>query len=276
MKKYIILFFLLTFSLPTIADDKESAYDRVLRTGVIRCGYIVYPKQIEIDPNTGTMSGIAYDITEAAAKELGFKIEWSEEVGTGTFVEGLKNQRFDLLCNTAYDSAARARYISSSIPLFHTPVFALARTNDTRFSDDLSAINNPDVKIGTVDGSQYTIIAQQTFPKAQLVSFVDMTDFSQLLLETQTGKTDIGLADLAITKKYMEANPGKLKIIGTKPVRFYSNVFLYRRGDEKFGGMFDTALRNLHNFGIVEKILEKYENNTKIYYRIAPLYQKPE
>jgi ABC-type amino acid transport substrate-binding protein len=277
MKNLLLALLALLAAVPAFAagEGKESTYDRVLRTGVIQCGYIVYPKQVEKDPNTGVISGVAYDVIEEAAKQLGFKVEWAEEVGTATFVEGLKLGRFDLLCNTAFESASRARYIASTIPVFHTPVFALARADDARFGNDLNAIDAPEVKVGVIDGSQYTIIAQQMFPKAQMVSLSDMTDFTQLLQETETGKVDVGFADLAITKKYMASNPGKLKTVGNMPVRLYSNAFLYRRGDEDFGGMIDVALRNLHNFGIVEKILQKHEDQPGIFYRAARPYEMP-
>src|ERR1039458_8039271 len=57
-----------------------SAKDRVLKRGVIRAGYAIYPPASFKDPNTGKISGICVDVLEEAAKNLGLKVEWTEEV----------------------------------------------------------------------------------------------------------------------------------------------------------------------------------------------------
>ena len=63
---------LLTLAAPAWAgDDKESAYERVIRTGIIRCGYFVWPPFLAIDPNTNKKSGIFFDIVE----EILFKLK---------------------------------------------------------------------------------------------------------------------------------------------------------------------------------------------------------
>src|ERR1039458_10684502 len=73
-----------------------SAKDRVLKRGVIRAGYAIYPPASFKDPNTGKISGICVDVLEEAAKNLGLKVEWTEEVPWGTMIEGLQNERYDI------------------------------------------------------------------------------------------------------------------------------------------------------------------------------------
>ena len=63
----IALIAMALLSSSAFAADKESAYERVLRTGVLRCGYIAYPPHLIVDPATGTISGISHDIIEEAA-----------------------------------------------------------------------------------------------------------------------------------------------------------------------------------------------------------------
>lgn len=59
MNKILLSFFLLlVFAASAWAGDaKESAYDRVMRTGTIRCGYFIWPPGFSIDPNVGKRSG---------------------------------------------------------------------------------------------------------------------------------------------------------------------------------------------------------------------------
>ena len=41
-----------------VEAKKETAYERVTRTGVLRCGYATWPPNVMKDPNTGKVSGI--------------------------------------------------------------------------------------------------------------------------------------------------------------------------------------------------------------------------
>lgn len=55
------------------ASKQETTFERVLRTGVIRCGYPVWPPSNIVDPNTKILSGYSHDLTEAVADELSLK-----------------------------------------------------------------------------------------------------------------------------------------------------------------------------------------------------------
>jgi len=77
MKKLILTLFLVLMPFLALAADKEkeSAFDRVMRTKTLRCGYTIYPPFFSKDPNTGEFSGLFHDFTEQIGKELGIKIE---------------------------------------------------------------------------------------------------------------------------------------------------------------------------------------------------------
>ena len=82
------------------STQKESAYDRVIRTGTIRCGYFVWPPYFYKDPVTKKFSGGNYEIMEAIGKMLNLKIEWALEVGVGDVVTALNSDKFDVMCAT--------------------------------------------------------------------------------------------------------------------------------------------------------------------------------
>jgi ABC-type amino acid transport substrate-binding protein len=71
------------------SSSKPSAYDRVVQSKTLRCGYVVSAPHTMKDPNTGQMSGIMYDIAEEMGKRLGIKIVWNEEVTWATYFSGL-------------------------------------------------------------------------------------------------------------------------------------------------------------------------------------------
>ena len=76
--------FVLLLTTPAFAE-KESVYDRVMRTGVIECGYFVEPPFTIRNEATGEFSGIAVDLIELIARDLNLKVEWKEQISFATF-----------------------------------------------------------------------------------------------------------------------------------------------------------------------------------------------
>ncbi|HOO50711.1 MAG TPA: ABC transporter substrate-binding protein, partial [Alphaproteobacteria bacterium] len=139
--------FLVCFAFPAFAAEKESVFDRVMRTGTIRCGYFPYAPTLIIDPNTKEMSGIFYEIIEEMGRRLSLKVEWAEEVDYGVIAEGFKTNRYDMFCNTVWPTPERVRESSFSIPVFYSTVDIFVRTDDHRFDEDFSKLNDPSIML---------------------------------------------------------------------------------------------------------------------------------
>lgn len=279
MKKTILCLTLCLFSLPAFAADKakESAYDRVMRTGVLRCGYIIYPLSTMKDENTGKTSGISVDIVEYIAAELSLKVDWAEEVGTGTMIEGLNTGRYDMVCTNVWANTPRARAAAFLSPLYYTAVAAYVRADDTRFDGYLERLNAPDMKIASIDGGTPEVIAKTDFPLAAVFSMPDMTDFSQNLMNVVTGKADATFSELAVAGQFLEKNPGTLKDPQPgKPVRVFSNSFAIGKGESELKDMLNIALANAHNNGVIDRIISHYETPPGSFYRVAKPYEVPQ
>lgn len=109
------------------AAQKESVYDRVLASGTIRCGYATWPPYMMKDPNTGTLSGINYDVMELIGKELNLKIDWVEEVPWGSVYANLNANRMDVMCATIWDDGERVKQFTLSDPQFYSALYAYVR-----------------------------------------------------------------------------------------------------------------------------------------------------
>jgi polar amino acid transport system substrate-binding protein len=255
---------------------RQSTYDRVIQSGKIRCGYVVYPPGCIKDPNTGRLSGIGVEAIESIGKKLGLAVEWTEEIGWGTMLEGLETGRYDMVATPVWTNANRAKVISFSNPLFYSPVFVFARKGDHRFKNHWEKINNPTVKISTVDGGTVEVIAAADFPKAKRFSMPEMTDISQLLLTVAGGKADVTFAESTIADRYMLSNPGTIENTNPgKPIRVFASSWILRRGELEFKAMLDTVLDEVVNSGALDKIISKYEKAPHEIYRLALPYQLP-
>lgn len=258
-------------------SSESSVYDRVIKQGSIRCGYVIYNPGCLKDPNTGKLSGIGVETLELAAKNLGLKVEWSEEVGWGSMIEGLQTNRYDMVVTPVWTNANRARQIDFSKPLFFSPIFAYAKIGNKQVSGkDIKAFDSPASTIATVDGETAEIIVREDFPNAKVVSLPQLSDISQMLLTVSSGKADITFVEPAVAAAFLKTNPGAIEPLKSNtPVRVFPNSWMFRRGQLEFKDMIDTALEQLINSGAVDKIISKYEPAPNTLYRVALPYQKP-
>ncbi|MCB9987959.1 MAG: transporter substrate-binding domain-containing protein [Rhodospirillales bacterium] len=277
MKQIILAIIALLIALPAQAAEKESVYDRVMHTGVMRCAYIVYPPETIKDPNTGALSGTVVETIEALGKQLDLKIEWTEEVPFTHMFEGLYSGRHDALCSGLFENPQRAKRALFSVPSNYGVTYAFARSDDTRFDDSLTAVNSPDITIAVIDGELAQSIAAEMFPDAKTYALPQLTDISMVLESVATKKADVAFLQKAPGRRFIEANPGKIKTIGKEPIRAYPAPPLAFHPDEiKLKLLFDVGIRTLLLNGTIENILRKYDPELDSYRLIAKPYEAAE
>jgi ABC-type amino acid transport substrate-binding protein len=227
------------------------------------------------DPNTGKLSGIFVDTLNEAGGNLGLKIDWAEEVGAGTMIEGLRTNRYDLVPTGVWPNASRGKYASFSVPLFYIGLGVYVRSDDHRFDNNLKAIGSKPITIATIDGQMNQVMAERLFPHASHFAHPNMTDSAQILLDVASKKTDVTFAEPGIATIFLRGNPDTVKnITKDKPIAIFANTMMFKIGEPKFKSMLDTALTELVNTGYVDTVLDKYEPKSKVYYRLANPYQQ--
>ena len=152
------------------SETKEPAYERVIKTNTLRCGYGFWEPGFSKDPQTGQLTGIFYDYLQAIGVHTGLKIEWVEEVGWGDFPAALNSGRIDAMCFGAWPKATTAKAVLFTEPTYFLPINAYARHDDNRFDHAIDKINSPDIKISTMDSELSSELAQTRFPRAQTIS----------------------------------------------------------------------------------------------------------
>lgn len=255
-------------------STKDALHDRVMQSGKIRCGYFIFPPYCMKDPNTGKMSGIFVEALTEAAKNLNLSLEWTEEVGYGTMIEGLKNNRYDIVPTGVWPNANRARYADFSIPLFYSGVGVYARSSDNRFSSkNIRAIDSDQITISTIDGTVQDLMAKKNFPHARILSHPDSSEASQILLDVVHKKADVTFIEPGLVGLFLKNNPGTLKsITGRKPIGVVGNTMMFKIGEPSFKSMLNTALAELIQTGYINRLLDKYEPIQGAYYRVSSPY----
>ncbi len=243
----------------------ESAFERVIASGKLRCGYSVWPPYFIKDPNTNQLSGINYDQTEAIARQLDLKVEWVSEIGFGEVSSALNSGKIDMMCASLWPDAARLKLLALTRPLFFTPTYVYVRADDNRF-DGGDSLNRDTVRFVGIEGDVTYNAARNSFPNAKLLALPQNADPAQLLLNLTGKKADAVIIDEAFAADFIKNNPGKIKKLSiTGAVQIYSESFGLRQGELQLKNMVDAAIENIINNGQSKIILSRYQN-----YSFAP------
>lgn len=240
-------------------NGKTSRVDEILSRGTIRAGYVVYPPGTIKDPNTGELTGVFVDLLEESARAMSLEVEWVEEVGWGSMIEGLKAGRYDMIGSQVWANSSRAREADFTIPVFYSGICAYVRGDDERFNEELVGVNESSIRIATIDGEMSSIIARSDYGLAQTISIPQLSPNSQAMLNVVQNRADITFMEPFVANLFLDSNPGSLKnLTPNNPVRIFGNTMMLPRGDEEFESMINTALLEQINSGSVEKLFDKY------------------
>jgi polar amino acid transport system substrate-binding protein len=261
-------------SSPAAAPVQQSVFDRIMQTHEIRCGYVNYPPLLIKDPNTGKFSGIGVDIMERVAQILNVKLVWAEETSWANYIEDLRNNRFDILCNTDFFLPAYAGRVDITSPLFYTGIGVYKRADDPRFAKGSTDFNNSGVTISAIDGSIAMMIKDADYPKAKLLSMPAMTDYSTILMNLMAKKADVTFVERVVANNFLKNNPGQfVNLTENKPLRVFPYFIPFKLGETKLQSTMNGIIQLMQENGEIDRILTKYENGTPSFYRVAKHYQ---
>ncbi len=253
--------------------DSQPAFERVTRTRTLRCGYVFYPPYFMRDPNTGKLSGIFYELMEAAAQAMSLKTEYVAEASFATVCEDLKQGRYDVCASAFWPCAASALSCECTIPISYVLVNPYVRADDRRFDGNLTAVNSEGVRIATMDGEMTAIIAKTDFPGAQEVAVPHNSDFSMLCQNVVSGKADITFLEPSMVRRWLAGHADTLRNpTPGKPLRVFGNSMALAKGEMKLLTALNATLQELLQNGVYEKIEARYAKSGD-FYPVARPYQ---
>ncbi|MBI1327700.1 MAG: transporter substrate-binding domain-containing protein [Alphaproteobacteria bacterium] len=253
-----------------VSHNADKVYERIMRTGTIRCGYINWWPAILKDPNSGEMKGYVVDYFNALAKALDLKIEWTEELNLGTYLNDLNNGRYDVECAGGWPSAVRGKLIYYTNPFAYSPAVPFVRVNDTRFDSGISTLSQKGIKAAVVDGDTSQIIRRQHFPAMTEISIPQNAAINEYFVMVASGKADVTFSDYIGALAYIEKNPDTIKPLPYN-LRLVPQCVGVPMGENKLLAMLNTANQELLLDGTVESILVKYEPAQKMFVRATDM-----
>lgn len=264
-------------SQPSGTPKRNTAYDRILQTKRLRVAYISYPPSFIKDAKTGAYSGIFHEVLDEMAKRMELQVEYVEETAWGTMIESVRSGRVDLVCTGIWPNATRGKLVDFTDPVYFSPIRAYVKAGDGRFDGNLASINNPNVRIATIDGEMSSIISRADFGNAKTHQLAQTTEIAQLLLEVSTGKADVTFVEPAVAEAFTASNPNMIEAVkNVDAVRVFPNVMMVSKGETNLLSMLNIAMGELANTGIVDKIVTKYEKKPGVFLRRQRPYRASE
>jgi ABC-type amino acid transport substrate-binding protein len=255
-------------------NKKETTYERVIRTGTLRCGYWNWAPLFSVDMQNKHYDGIFYNLTNYLGEALGLKIEWTKEVGFASFEQDLLTDKVDAICAGVWPKAARGKVMEFTKPIFYVPLNIYVRNDDYRFDDNTALLNSQEYTFSGMDGLAEAAIVAQDFPNAKRVSLPDTASVSEIFLMVQDKKADAVVADVFTAGSYLKSHPGILRPLNAKtPFRYFGNTIAVKKGEHDLVTMLNTAIDEAASAGVVEKLVSHNEEIPNSLLRIAKPYE---
>ena len=240
-------------------DNKETTYQRILRSNTIRCGYTGWDPLFFTDAKTNEKKGIFHDLMEEAGKRLDLKIVWQEEIGWGSLTEAIKMRRVDMDCSGYWLNPGRIKNAQSSLSQLYSPLYIYMRADDNREFKTADALNSSQYAIAVIDGSAESQIIAKRFAKARVVNLPELSTSADTIQNLTTKKVDFLILDIATANSYEMSNPGKIKnAFPNQPMAMFPNVLLLPAEDMALKAMMDNILLNIEYDGTLDIILKQY------------------
>jgi polar amino acid transport system substrate-binding protein len=255
---------------------KETAFERVMRTNTLRCGYYTFPPMAIRDPNTGALSGFAVDVMEHIAKKTGLRIEWAEEVAFGNWPQALQSGRFDAVCAPEWPDAAQNRVVLFTRPLMYATVDAYVRADETRFGSDWKELNKPEVRLAVQEGNVTNELAHEWFDKATFDVLPNNVDAGQIVQDVVNGKADVALWDQNGFVQFSQNNPGKIKKLAlTQPLKMMPFEMAVEHQESALRDFLNGVIDDAISTGEIDRLIDKWEAVPGTFLRVARPYAEP-
>lgn len=251
--------------------QKESVYDRVMRTQTVKAGYFPWPGYFDVDPNTKELTGSSKELCDAVFKMLGLKVEYV--LISANIVQDLDTGKIDTRCGDSPWALKTVNHIDYTTPFYGIPAYIFVRSDETRFAT-VADLNKKDVRFIGLDGDTSTELVQNNLPQATIQSYPITVDVSQLLTNLTTNKADAFIVDPLVVEAFNASNDVKLKaLFPEKPYAVYPVTFSVKKGEERWFRTLDFAVHMAHDIGLVDPILAKHDPSGKKLLRVLPGYQ---
>lgn len=228
---------------PAQTTKVETAYERVMRTKTLRCGWFAEPPFTSFDANSGARSGIVPDIVTRVATDYELKVEWETISNFALMGEDLKQGKYDAICASLINMP-RGGLIDPVDAFAYVPLYGYVRNNENRLTQ-LSQLNDPAYRIAVQEGAAVTAVTKQKFPQAQ-PHVIPSAELAEMFTSVVDNKADVAFAIPTFYDDFNKTNPNALKPLDTEhPLQLFAFAFGVKPQEDGLKSLFNNSLHRI-------------------------------
>lgn len=213
-----------------MAQENESTWERVKRTGEIRLAVFNYPPYFVKDLSSGEWTGALVEMAQDAADELKVDLVPVEVGGWGELVLALTTSKVDLAAGMQA-TPVRATSIDFAGPIYWIE-WVTVNNPDFEGGENWSDYNDPEVRVAVMTGSSDQLLLSQNAPRATQLQFKEL---SQMILAVSSGRADAFTTTVLSSMIAKEKNPSLGNFNSPKPRTALPGYFGIRlEADQRF------------------------------------------
>lgn len=243
----------------------ETAFQRTVRTKVLRVGYAGFPPYTITDVNVTDpnkrVSGFCIDlVNEIASRQTPpWKVEW-HKASWESLRADMYSGKFDLFAEGIYQTVPRATEFRFSEPFSYFGVaVAVVRKDESRFVAILD-LNKPGITISLPEGWTSTEYAREHLTQANLVVKPVGDDVNINFMDVVSGRADAALQDVPTVLQFVREHENEVKALwlDNPPLRVAAG-FAARWEDGDMIDFINTCFRSLEADGTLRNIDQKWK-----------------
>jgi ABC-type amino acid transport substrate-binding protein len=232
----------------------------ILASKKIRLGTIPYPPMTQMDPKTGTYSGLWVDGPKFMFEQLGLEVELVETKWS-TFPSGLQSDQFDVFIGGAFATPKRAAAVEFTRPVMYMGHSVTIRKEDAGKFKTMADLDKLGITIATVLGTSGHEYLKQNFKQATIKA-LDTGDLTQDSLEVLAGRADAALEDAFKVAQVVAMHPDKLvDLYGNRPFNLLPIAYALKDGNQDLLQFINTGLEWMDSTGKWQELAIPYKEN---------------
>jgi len=252
---FVGAFFMFGVDSSTSTYAKETRFDRIMQTQVLRVGYIEFPPFVIKDEKTGELNGGSVALIKEIARQANLSLDFVE-VNWDTFVAGLQSNKFDVSIAPTYSTIARAVSIAFCRPQGYFGNSALIRAGDDRFPS-LASIDRDKIVVAVTQGEQGHEYAMRNFDEAQIL-VQDSGSQDLTFMQVLSGRADVALGDAWAIKQFAAEHDAVMDAFPGSPYNIIGVSWAVEKSAHELLNFLNTSLDYLETTGFTENVFSQF------------------
>lgn len=258
LMRYILIIVVVIGALfPVMAQAKDfaSAYERVMATKTLTCGYMTYDPYLTRDMKTNKIGGLVVDYINTTAMRHGLTVDWAVDINVDQIITNLNYGRIDAFCvpTTPDDNWAKMAEFVADIGAWPYYTYVSAKSHLTR-----TELNS--ARFVLVDGYNASQTTTEHYPKATFVNLPQTVSAAEMYDQLKYNKADAFVNDPISAAFYARANPGVIKKFSDEILSAQRMFLMSKKGDAKMAKFLeDTFDADIpENGALLRTLVRKY------------------